>query len=41
MLKLSKKRLNKLGKGKHKVKAAYSGSTTAKPSKAKATFNLR
>ncbi len=40
-LKLSKKKLRQLGSGKHKVKASYSGSTTAKASKAKATFNLR
>lgn len=35
------KKLAKLGRGKHKVKAAYSGSSTAKPSKAKKTFRLK
>jgi hypothetical protein len=41
VLKLVRKHVSKLGKGKHKVKAIYLGSPTAKPSRGRARFNLR
>ncbi|CAM3743531.1 M4 family metallopeptidase [Nocardioides zeicaulis] len=41
VLVLKGKVLDKLGKGKHKVKATYKGSDTVARSKARASFNLR
>lgn len=40
-LTLTKKHLKKLGNGMHRVKVAYAGSATARPSSGKATFTLR
>lgn len=40
VLRLSRKQVIRLGEGKHTVKAAYSGSKTAKASRAKARFHL-